>query len=296
MENYHKYLSIGGRDDQWGFYATTAGYSRIDPKQAYPNNNEHPANHTFTWNTGRILDGYYLVYITKGQGVFESAHTGLTTITTGTCFFLFPDEWHRYKPDPNSGWEEYWVGYKGSYPNELMNKDFFRRESPFVHVGLNGELLELFRKLLDTMKSPNPELQQVIPGIILQMLGLVSAISRLKECKNDPTNKLISEAKYLMQQSLEKAVKIEELVKDLPIGYSKFRKAFKESTGFSPKQYYLNLRLNRAKELLASTALTVNEVAYLTGFESVFHFSRLFKQKYGKSPKQYRSEVYSAFT
>jgi len=291
MNSCHKYLNISGTDEQWGFYATTVGYSRTDPKQAYPNNTGHPSNHSFTWNKGRILNGFYLVFISKGQGVFESADTELTPITAGTCFFLFPGVWHRYKPDPASGWEEYWVGFNGSYPGELMNKNFFDRGRPFVQVGQNGALLTLFHKLLETVNVTLVEYHQVIPGIILQMLGLISAISAHGEYNDNPTVKYISKAKFLMQESLEKPVNIEELVRELPMGYSSFRKFFKEYTGCSPKQYHLNLRMNRARELLSSTTLNINEVAYQTGFDSVFHFSRLFKQKNAVSPKSFRFQV-----
>jgi Transcriptional regulator containing an amidase domain and an AraC-type DNA-binding HTH domain len=78
------------------------------------------------------------------------------------------------------------------------------------------------------------------------------------------------------------------MVKDLPMGYSRFRKIFKETTGLSPNQYHLNLRLDKAKDLLTSTNLTINEVAYQTGFDSIFYFSRLFKKKNGLPPKEYR--------
>ena len=57
----------------------------------------------------------------------------------------------------------------------------------------------------------------------------------------------------------------------------------------SPSQYHLNVRLNRAKELLTSTALSINEIASHTGFESVFYFSKLFKKKNGASPRSYRN-------
>jgi AraC-like DNA-binding protein len=74
------------------------------------------------------------------------------------------------------------------------------------------------------------------------------------------------------------------------MSYSKFRKLFKESTGESPNQYHLNLRLDKAKELLHTTNLNVTEVAYNLGFESVFYFSKLFKKKNGVSPKSYRAQ------
>src|SRR5690606_34237320 len=125
---------------------------------------------------------------------------------------------------------------------------------------------------------------QVITGICLQILGLINAVTVLKGQEDDPTGILISKAKFLLQESLDKPVHMESLAKSLNMGYSTFRKAFKEKAGVSPNQYHLNLRLNRARDLLASTTLRISEIAYITGFESLFYFSKLFKKKNGQSP------------
>jgi AraC-like DNA-binding protein len=290
MSNYFKYLNIGSIEEKWGFYITTVGHSRIYPNQNYPNNEEHPQNHSFNWNKGRILNGYYLIFISDGQGVFESALTEPATVTAGTCFFLYPGIWHRYKPHSNSGWEEYWIGFNGYYAEELMKKVFFDLANPFINVGLNPDLLSLLHQLLAATRTSSAGYNQVIAGITIQILGSLNAVSMQQEDEHDATAKLISKAKFMLAESLDKPVDMEKLVKELPMGYSKFRKAFKQNTGESPNQYHLNLRLNRAKGLLTSTALNINEVANQTGFDSVFYFSKLFKKKNGVSPKYYRSE------
>jgi AraC-like DNA-binding protein len=290
MYNYHKYLNVGPLEEKWGFYINTVGYHKVDPAQSYPPVQEHPSDHSFTWNKGRILDGYYLIFIAKGQGVFESARTQPRNVEAGTCFFLFPDIWHRYKPHADSGWEEYWIGFRGAYPEKLMNQGFFLPDKPFVQVGLNENLLALLHKLLETVKTGATGYHQVITGITLQILALVNTISMFEKQDLNPTAKLIAKARFLLQESLEKPVDMEALVKELPMGYSRFRKAFKELTGQSPNQYHLNLRLSKAKDLLINTNLSINEISFKTGFESVFYFSKLFKKKNQVSPKFYRQQ------
>lgn len=170
---------------------TTVGCSKIRPNQNYPNSHDHPSSHSFTWNRGRILNGYYFVFISKGKGIFESTTTPPTQIDAGTIFFLFPNVWHRYKPDGRSGWEEYWVGFNGRYPAELMNKGFFNRETPFVKIGFNEQLLSLFQNLLETVKVGNSGYHQIITGITLQILALVNAMANSEDYANDATGKLI---------------------------------------------------------------------------------------------------------
>ena len=68
----------------------------------HPDGN-HPSRYPFSWDLGRKLDEYQLVYIASGAGVFEAERVGTVRVIPGTVFLLFPGVWHRYKPDLASG-------------------------------------------------------------------------------------------------------------------------------------------------------------------------------------------------
>jgi len=68
---------------------------------------------------------------------------------------------------------------------------------------------------------------------------------------------------------------------------SALRKRFAASMHTTPKQYVLELRLNKAKGLLEGTPLSVSEVAETCGFSGVYHFCRIFKEKTGLTPTEY---------
>ena len=70
-----------------------------------------------------------------------------------------------------------------------------------------------------------------------------------------------------------------------------FRRIFKEYAGVSPQQFLLRARLNKAAELLRSTRLSIKEIAYLSGWEDEYYFSRQFRQKFQMSPQRYRREI-----
>ncbi|HAZ04287.1 MAG: hypothetical protein A2W90_23090 [Bacteroidetes bacterium GWF2_42_66] len=68
------------------------------------------------------------------------------------------------------------------------------------------------------------------------------------------------------------------------------RKKFKEYTGVSPAQYQIQLRINKAKDLLITTNQSFKELAHELGFESTDYFFRLFRQKTGFTPSEFREK------
>jgi transcriptional regulator GlxA family with amidase domain len=82
----------------------------------------------------------------------------------------------------------------------------------------------------------------------------------------------------------------EEIAMSVGLGYSVFRKKFKEYTGVSPAQYQINLRINKAKDLLVTSKQSLKEIANDLGFESADYFYRLFKKKTGYTPSDYREK------
>ncbi len=288
MKDYYKYLPVTNTEKEWGFYINTVGYSVTNPLETYPPSKDHPLPHQFTWNKGRILNGYYLVFISKGRGTFESALTRSKPVSEGICFLLYPNVWHRYKPDLNTGWEEYWVGFNGMYPDHIMKNNFGHPENPFFEIGLSEPFLMIFQRLLDNVRNGLPGYHQVISGITLEMLATLYNFSTNKHQSQNKDLQLIHKARFMLRESLERPIDIPQMVKELPMSYAKFRKLFKEQTGTSPHQYYLNLRISRAKSLLQTTELNVNEIAYQSGFESEYYFSKFFKKKVNLSATQYR--------
>jgi transcriptional regulator GlxA family with amidase domain len=63
---------------------------------------------------------------------------------------------------------------------------------------------------------------------------------------------------------------------------------FKQYTGIAPVQYQLDLKIRRAREMLVSTDLSIKEISYELGFQSIHYFSRIFKNKTGMAPSEIR--------
>lgn len=286
-ENYFKHLNVSSFERKWGIYITTVGHSIVNATDDHQDEKYHE-NHHFYSNRGRMSNDYYVVFISKGRGIYCSSITKKEEVLAGKCFLMHPGTGHKYRPDPKFGSEEYWVGFNGNFVQQLMNQDIFDPLKPIVDVGLNTEMLVLYNRLIRKTKLSALGYRQQIAGITMQIIGLICSLEKNDERPYDPLGKLIAKAKLLIQESFEKSMDMEKLARELPMGYSSFRKAFKNATGSSPNQYHVGLRLERARNLLMMNELNISEISDQTGFESIYYFSKLFKKKNGISPRSYR--------
>lgn len=284
------YLTVNETDELWGLYTTTIGFQVISPNSDYPPKS-HPSAYWFSPNTGRVLQEYILLYITAGEGSFESASCKLTKVVAGTILLLFPGEWHTYRPLKDKGWNEYWVGFNGSYMKQLTGNHFFSRKSPVYNVGFNEQIVALFNQGIETANYQKMAYQQVLSGITSLLLGFIFYAEKNNSFRDKAIIAQIDKARMMMREKTGDDVTAESIAKTLNIGYSWFRRVFKQYTGFSPAQYQLEIKLQKSKELLASTGLPVKEIAFHLNFESASYFVTFFKSKTGLSPGEYRDKI-----
>jgi len=287
-ESFAKYINAGPLDKEWGLYLTVAGYAQILPNLTYPPK-EHPSGYFFTWEKGRILQEYQINYITEGSGVFETS-TDQFKVVPGSILILRPGVWHRYKPDPNTGWNEHYIGFNGDFCSHLFQEGFFQSGKPVTYIGFQESMLKLFFEIIQHVKEEKSGHQQVAAANTILMLSKILSVVRNQEFAGKSIERTIRKACLYFRENLDKNINIEHLADELNVGYSYFRQMFKKYTGISPTQYHLLLRIQKAKEMLVSTGKSFKEIAIELGFESYFYFSRIFKDKTGQSPMEFRKE------
>ena len=285
-QNQYKYFAISHDDKAWGAWILNAGSQAFEPHQEYPARS-HPAHHYFHWNTGRVLQEYQIFYIVEGQGEFESEGSGRQALKAGQVVFLFPGVWHRYRPDQDSCWHTHWVGFDGLIARHVMSTGFVTPERPVIDIGFQEKIVQLFHEIEHIGFEEMAGYQQILSGLLLQMLGEFHAILKRQPFQHSGHENMIRHARIIMMESLDRSIELEAIADQLGMGYSLFRQLFKQYTGLSPRQYIIQLRIEKAKELLLDPALSVKQVAYSAGFESGHYFTRLFKEKTGLTPTQY---------
>ena len=285
-----KYLLANERDALWGLTVSTVGYEEIAPGEAYPTKG-HADGYYFNIEKGRVLNEYQLLYNPEGEGIFQSDHCPKTHLKPGDMFLLFPGEWHTYHPLPHTGWKSHWIGFKGKNMDDRVSAGFLSPEKPIYHVGYSSVIEELYRSAYAQAVEEAAYSQQVMAGLVNHLIGKMYSLERnIQLSKNQQQVDMINRARLRIRQALESDLTIQRVAEDMGVSYSNFRKLFKEFTGLSPATYQQELRLQRAKELLSTTDLSIKEIAYRLNFESPDYFSAKFKAKMGCKPSDVKSK------
>jgi AraC-like DNA-binding protein len=267
---------------------TTVGFQSVIPQEVYPSK-FHPSSYWFDPENGRILQEYQIIYVTKGEGYFTSIHIEKTIVQEGTVLILYPNEWHTYLPKEETGWNAYWIGFKGMFAENIIQKGFFKREEPIINIGFNEHLINLFLTAIQLAQFQKTGFQQLVSSIALHMLGLIHYTHKNFSFEDDIVVENINKARLMMREGYDKDLSSEAIASSLNMSYSWFRKIFKRYTGLSPNQYQMQVKFQKAKELLASSNMQIKEIAAFLNFESESYFITFFKQKANVTPAHYRS-------
>lgn len=170
---------------------------------------------------------------------------------------------------------------------------------PIINFDCDGVLCDT----VTVIKTENAE----------QLLGLYKKIKTLSSSRSNKTRvfSLFYEMLHLLTEDnlptvIKKAIKIiseeygdpsltnERLAKSCAVSEVYLRKLFNRHLGTSPKQFVIEFRLTRAKELLCESSLSILKISEECGFSSPYHFARIFKEHEGISPTEYgkKNKVY----
>lgn len=285
------YLPVNAEAVRWEIWCNDAGFSRVAPGSPYPPNpREHPRSHAANVATGRVLNEFQVVYITAGRGWFRSDETGLVNVQAGDVIILFPGVRHSYSPYRETGWHEYWVGFSGDHAMRLWRHGLFSAARAVHTIGLNEEIIADYERIVGLCRVQTPGFQVRLGALVLQLLAHVHT-SEIEARTSRGDGAIVEAARAVMQEYIDDGVEVETIARRAGVGYARLLEVFRQYTGLTPYQYFLQLRIRRAQELLRESDVSVKEVAARLNFENQYYFSRLFRNKTGLSPTAWIASV-----
>jgi AraC-like DNA-binding protein len=287
--DYIRYFPSSAEAQAWGLGLAGAGLALVRPGERYPTG-QHPSERLFDWEHGRIIEALQVVLITSGRGILEMADGVVRPIERDTAFIVLPRVWHRYRPDPATGWRESWVEVGGPGVDRLLAQGVFSAAEPVrsgvVASGLEAAISAVHASARHAASGFDPALA----ALALAVLAGWSKCGRL-ETAPSAAQRAVAAAERHFSDHFAEPVNIPAVARSLGVGYSQFRKVFQQLTGHSPWQYVLRLRLERARRILVASDITLEMAAADLGFSSAFHLSTSFKAAYGIAPTPWRRQM-----
>jgi AraC-like DNA-binding protein len=282
-----RYLIVNENDRRFGLTINSVGFQTIQLDSIYPLK-EHPEGYYFCAAKGRIINEYQFVYITEGTGILHLKSGTAIPIKKGQVIIIFPGQWHSYYPTKETGWKEYYIGFSGEIIDELVQNSFLSKQNHFLDVGLNEELVSLYKRTIEIARADKIATQQHLLGIVMHMIGLIISESKNQQINDVMAVQIIENAKIIINENIFEILHPEELALKLNMNYTSFRKFFKKMTGLAPAKYIQLLKIQKAKQLLLESSLSIKEISFQLKFYSPENFNVIFRKQTGENPSKYR--------
>lgn len=212
-----------------------------------------------------------LSFRVSGTGDFEIGTKRLVT-KPGDVLFLPADTPYKVK-----------YSVSESIVVHFEHCNYFEAEN--VYFKNKSEIGIYFQRLLDSWHNQHSVNQA--KSMIYDILEKIASNQKLSNGDTAIANCV----RYMNANFCDPQTDVKTVCAEAFISESSLQRAFAKYFGMSPKQYLINLRMNRALQLLTENELSVKEICFACGFTDEKYFSRAFKKKYNYPPSQLRKHM-----
>ncbi|MEQ8848951.1 AraC family transcriptional regulator [Botrimarina sp.] len=277
------------------------GVGRVDvqPGEAYPRR-DLPKLYSYEWRAGRTLPEHQVVLLSNASGEFESEALGRVTLLGDALLFLFPGEWHRYRPLAGGGWSERWVALQGDLVGARLKQAGLAPHNAVALPDRPGRLRDALDLLIDAVESRPTGGGPLTPLAFRVLDESVRQATRLPIRAEEPVGNDESEVEdEIVQRALEiiwnhqhcPPLNVSDVARQLPVTRRTLDRRFADALGRTVLDEITACRISRAKRLLANTDMPIKAVAYRSGFPSRERLRLAFLSHEGMPPSEYRDSV-----
>lgn len=222
-----------------------------------------------------IENSWVVVYTLQGCGKITLQDNTSITLNGNCVIFLKPMEIKSYHCE-GLLWEQYWMEF---IPTGAMDIPISQQAVIYNGETFNQELLEITR-LINSSEPLNKNLAVAfITKLLYQWVCLIVSTG-VKGSQLIQIEKLLSQ----IHTDIQKRWTVAEMAEWLQCSQQHLRRLFLKYTGKTPKEYYLDARLELALSLFRQGDYSIGHVAELLNFFDSFHLSKAFKKKFGYPP------------
>lgn len=235
---------------------------------------------------------HILIYCDSGEGFYSINHEERHTLKKGQLLIIPATFPHIYGSCKHEPWSIHWLHIQGESVSNSLNR--LKNKSPInFSLDLSTKFIELFEETYNILeKGYTMDNLIYISKILEHMIGVVYYGTCFNISNhNKKTNRSIEKAIQYMNKNIYNKITLKDLSNITSFSAPHFSQLFKLSTGYSPIDYFLRLKIQHSCKYLDLTDISIKEVAAKFGFSDPYYYSRLFKKIMGKSPMIYKKTV-----
>lgn len=257
---------------------------------------------TFAFH-GEKHEAWEIIYVSKGEVVIETQSKS-SVVKSGQMYIHKPYDFHKIRANNttcNIGIVSFCSKSRSLYPIADQNLDVTSYMKNLIVQIINEGMLCLAGKnnIPPLLKNEKREFasSQVIKNLLELLLIEIIRIDRRHEqhqSTSSPTHNeknLVQNIKCLLAKNINTPITLKEISAELNYSVSHLCTSFKKHMGISIMNYFIQLRIERAKKLITDGEKTIKEISEELNFDTLQYFSYHFKKHTGHSPSQYASIV-----
>jgi transcriptional regulator GlxA family with amidase domain len=212
----------------------------------------------------------------------------LVGVGTGVCFIA---ESGLLDGHPATTHWHYGEQFQRDYPEVNLKPDFFITQSERLYCAASlNALADILVHLISIYWGKNAA-QHVERNFSHEVRKPYEEQRYLEGGADRHPDELVAQIQFWMRTNLNSEISLNELAKQFELSQRSFTRRFKQATGINANHYWQQLRIESAQDLLRSSNLSIQEIAYHVGYKDQGHITKLFKKELGITPKEYRKTV-----
>ena len=186
---------------------------------------------------------------------------------------------------------EFHDGFAEEFPEVNLVRSVFVSDEKFITASGGTATADLMLHLVEQDHGHDLSVAVADQMVYNAVRNATSAQRVSLQSRNGMRNAHLARAITLMQAQLDEPVPPSTIAQELGISTRQLERLFGKYLNSTPKKYYMEMRLDRARHLLVQTEMSVIDIAIACGFQSPGHFSRVFRTAYGVTPMMQRARL-----
>lgn len=233
-----------------------------------------------------------LFYCVQGKGYYTL--DGHTFTLNPNQYVIVPttDKPLVYWSDTEDPWSIYWVHFTSDALQAFNRAYHIVPEQGPQYIPHNEKGIRIWEEMYENLsRGYSPENLMNTNLCLYHLIATFVFSQQQNQNSSSPEKAIIRETIDYMKNNLDKTIRIEDFADLNKYSVSHFSKLFRLTTGMSPIEYFIHLKMQKACQLLYTEDSRVKQIAALLGYDDPYYFSRLFKKYMNTSPETYRKSV-----